>query len=88
MRAALLLVVALAIAEPASRAQAQIYPSLVETDHTADIVAFATPVQASETPGIPPNLTLTIQLLLDRILKGRPASTTILATIAERYYFG
>ena len=66
-------------------ASAQIYPSIADLGHTADLIAFATVDHADATRGsTSPDATLTVQLRLNRVLKGAPASLTVLATLAER----
>ena len=84
MRHHVLAAAALALAGLVVPAQAQMYSSITELGRTADLVAFATVVQASATPGVPPNVSLTVQLRLNRVIKGQDSQATVAATIAER----
>lgn len=85
----MLLVAALGLGAWASVAVGQITVPIAELAQEANIAAIATVEQARETPGATaPERTLTVQLRLGQVLSGRPSSTTVVATLAEKCYMG
>jgi hypothetical protein len=66
-------------------AWAQIYPSVSELGHNADLIAFATVDQAEDArSATTPDATLTVHLRLGRVLKGSAPSSMVSANLAER----
>lgn len=79
----------LAVAVWAPQVRAQITVPIAGLAQEADLAAFATVERVTETQGpTAPDRTLSVQLRLGQIIRGRPSSMTVIATLAEKCYSG
>lgn len=88
MRVSGILIVILAPVACTSSLRAQA-ASITELGRKADLVAFATVDNATQNRSTgSPDAVLAVQLRLNQVLKGSPASSTVLARLSEKCYAG